>query len=471
MDLNMIKGLGRSYQQILFKNNISNVEQLIRLLPKKIKFTEIIDINEVKNDGTIAVEGTILTNVDFLNDDMLQFKIKTSNKVLNCNIKKSNYTKKQLLTGKTFKFLGYFECVNDEMEIFNICDINDKNFEIEYNIPEIQSSLIEKFILKGMENLEKYSNELPIYIKNEMNYTDYSDIMKKIHSPVSKEDFNEGLSLYSYELFFNFFVKFYYYIFSTSLQREDNPYDLTRINQLKEEFGIQFTDSIKNKINFLLKECKKSCYNNIIIENLDEDKFLVLLFTIVAKVSTKKQVVIVTKNEYDFYSNYKVILQKYNIKMDIMTKKGKNKDNFENFNSGKFDVLLTSNVNFETLNTNNIGMIIIDDEEFNLNNRSCIKSSNSDTVFITKTNFGTNFDSSLLKNFSILSDGIVDFTEEFLNIFLENNQYESLMKLLGKEEIEKNVKKSAETAYDFIKNKRFKESIENSIYFKNNIES
>lgn len=470
MDLNMIMGLGRSYQQILFKNNINDVEQLVRFLPSKITFFNAVSLGSIKENENVNINGQIVSNVINFDEENLKFKFKSDDIIVECMIKNSHLLKKHLLTGKVLKINGFYSKTSNLFTISKIFDEDEKNYEVEYTMNDINSSLMEKFIEKGLDILTQYHNELPQYIKEQNGYTSYKEVLRNIHIPSSKEVFDKALCDYTYEILFNLFTKYYYYILSTSLQRSEDSYDLDRISSVINEFKEQITAENKNITNLILKECKKNIYSNVLIENKAmEDKFLITLLTTVAKVSTKSQVVIISKENFDDYAALKPILSKYGIKTEIMTKKGKNKENFTGFNSGSFDVVVTQPVNFSTLNTSKTRLIIIDSENFNINTRFDLNCNNSDTLYFTKTNFGANLDKDIFKNITLVSEKEHNFVNSFYENYLASENFDIIKNLISNETMLGILKKSANDAFEFIKTKKFTLAA-NSSYFKKNIE-
>ncbi len=470
MDLNMIMGLGRSYQQILIKNKIDDVEQLLRFLPSKIDFFNATSINLIKENQNVTIKGQIVSNIINYDDENLKFKFKSDEVVIECMIKNSHLLKKHLLTGKILKINGMYSKDTNLFTIFQVFDEEEKHFEIEYDMQNINSSQMEKFIQKGLNILNNYDNELPQYIKNKSGYSNFKDVLLNIHNPKSSDIFVKALCDYTYEIIFNLFVKYYYYILSTSLQRDENPYDLTRISTVISDYKSELLDENKSIINNILKEFKRNIYSNVIVENKTMDeKFLITLLTIVAKVSTKSQVILVSKENFGAFTELKSILSKYGMKAEIMTKKGKNKENFSTFNSGSCDVVITQPVNFSSLNTTNTRLIIIDSNEFNTNNRFDLNCKNADTLFFTNTKFGANLDKDIFKNVTVFSKDEHNFVNSFYENYFYSENFEIIKKSVKNEKILEILKNAAEDAYDFIKTKKFTLA-ENSLYFKKIIE-
>lgn len=470
MDLNMIMGLGRSYQQIFIKNNIDNVEQLVRFLPSKITFFNPIKIELIKDNENATILGQIISNIVNVDSENLKFKFKSDEIVIECMIKNTHLLKKHLLTGKTLKINGVYNKEKNLFFVNKIFDEDEKHFQIDYNLDGLNSSLHEKFVEKGLLILSDYENELPQYIKEKNGYNNFKDVLINLHKPRNEDVFKKALCDFTYEIVFNLFTKFYYYILSTSLQRVEDSYDLTRISSVIADIKDELTQDKKDKINLILKECKKNIYSNVIVENMClEQKILTTLLVSVAKVSTKSQVIIVAKENFDDYAALKPILNKYGIKTEVMTKKGKNKENFSNFNSGSCDVVLTQHVNFSTLNTNKTRLIIIDDSNFNINTRFELNCNNSDTLYFTKTKFGSNINKDIFKNVTLLSEVEHNFVNSFYENYLYNENFNIIKNELTNQKILEILETAAVDAYDFIKSKKFT-APGNNIYFKKNIE-
>lgn len=474
MDLNMIKGLGPTFRQTMYKNGVLNVEQLVKILPSKIEFFEPSKLSTINKSEFVTLEVSVTTYIENADDsEKLNFTVNCDGEIVNASVKSRYFYKKQLIPGKKLRIRGFFDVDNRSIDIDTIFDIDAKIFQTFYEVGDLPSSQIHNFSEKGLTILNEFDNEIPACIKEKLGVKSYSDILVDIHLPKSCEVFIKALENYTYELLFNFFISYYYYILSTSLPRsEECNFDINKISAVINDFGI--TQEQKKNLNLLLNEFKKPFYTNVLFENIcEEDKKITTLISIISKVSLKKQIVIIAKENFEYYKELKEILLKYHIKTDIMARKGRNKENFESFNTGKYDVLITLPVNFETLSTKDIGMIICDDESFEVANRLKLNCNNADTLFYTNSTLSNNFNRKIFKNITPLNEKSDDSSikDTIFNNILTSDNYSILSDLLEKESIERIVDESSIDAYDFIKNKKFKENKENFEYFKKLMDS
>lgn len=476
MDLNMIKGLGPTFRQTLYKNGILDVEQLLRNLPSKIQFFEVSNLSSIKESSTVTLVVTVATYFDSSNEEeTFNFSVNCEGKMINASIKNSYYNKKQLIPGKKIKIRGYFDIKNDCIEVETIFEVNSDFFETFYELGDLPSSQVHNFSEKGLAILSQFPNELPNYINEKIGVKNFMEILSDIHIPKSSDSFIKALENYTFEMFFKYFTCYYYYIVSTSLTRQEEiSFDLSKITSAIADFESLFTSIHKANLNFILKEFKKPFYTNILIENSNDiDKEISTIISIVSKVSLKKQVVIITKENFDFYSNLKEKLVKRNIKVDIMARKGRNKENFESFNSGKYDVLITQPVNFETIDTKRIGLVINDFDDFFVNKRFSLNCNNTDTIFYSKSSLGKNLDASLFKNLNSFNNS--EYTSSIKDVIFENllhdKKFKILNELIDEQKFIEVIRFSSELAFDFVKNKKFKDNKENLDYFKKVIDS
>lgn len=475
MDLNMIKGLGPTFRQTLYKNGVLDVEQLVKILPSKVEFLETVKFDSLKMDVKSTLEVTVLTYGELVNDsENSTFSVNCEGNILTVNMK-YHYSQSKILTpGKKIKILGVLDSKTNIFEIENFFDIELESFRCTYDVAGLPSSQIQNFSEKGLLILNKFENELPMYIKNKLGISSYSSILSDIHSPNSKNTFINGLKNYTYEMLFSFFTSYYYYILSTSLLRKDEEaLGGVRINTVMSEFS-DVSVNLKKSLNELLKNFKKNVYTNLLMENSTElDKKIISVISIVSKIAMKKQVVIIAKENFEFYVNLKEELLKYNIKMDVMARKGRNKENFESFNTGKYDVLITLPVHFDTLNTNSVGLVIVDEEDFEIGRRFAINCNNCDTIFLTKSSLGNPINNELFKNiFSLNTTSEVYSLKDiiFNNLFKSDN-YNIIKEMLSDDDIKEIVKNVSIDSFDFIATKRFKENKENYDYLKKIIDT
>lgn len=471
MDLNMIKGLGPTFRQTMYKNGVFDVEQLIKILPSKIEFCEPVDFDSITKSGNTTLEVTILTYIEPVGDDeeRLHFTVSCGREV-KATVKSNPSIKKQLIPGKKIKIYGFFNLEEDSIEIETIFDINDKIFKTFYEVGDLPSSQIKNFSEKGLHILTDFSKEIPDYIKEKLGVVSYSSILQDIHMPKSCDGFVRAIKNYTYEIFFNFFTSYYYYVLSTTTPRNENEkLDPIKINAAISLFGDFATIEKKKNLNEILKEFKKPFYTNLLLENYsNEDKKLAVITSIITKVSMKKQVVIITKENFELYTSMKEDLASLNIKVDVMARKGRNKENFTQFNTGKFDVLITPPVNFETLETKDVGLVICDSEIFDFSKRYSLNCNNTDTIFLTQTKLTSKIDKQILKNISVINLDEEEKTlkEIIFTNFLSNPNYGIIDELLNDDDIRDIIVRSSYDSYDFIKNKRFKEDKKSFDYFK-----
>lgn len=467
----MINGLGPDKRQTMYKNDILDVEKLVKILPSTINFYEPIDINTIKESAKVTLEVVILSYIETLNDDeKLCFTVSCGGKELNAVIKNHPSIKKKVNPGKKIKIYGFFDLDSKEIDIETMFDINEDVFESIYEVGGLASSLIQNFTEKGLQILGTVRNEIPTYIKEKLGVKTYLSILNDIHMPKSQEIFMKAIKNYTYEIFFNFFVSYYYYIVSTSTKRiEENKLDPVKVNSVINSFDDFATIEKKKNINEILNEFKKPFYTNIVLENFtNEDKVFATMALIITKVSMKKQVVIIAKENFELYTSLKEELLKYNVKVDIMARKGRNKENFSQFNSGKYDVLITPPVNFETISTQDVGLVICDDEQLNIFKRYSLNCNNTDSLFFTKTKYGRGINKQIFKNIDIINLEVENksLKDVMFDNLLNNENYKILYNLLDEECVNELINSSSIDAYDFIVNKRFKEDKNNYEYFK-----
>lgn len=460
MELSKIKGLGLGNQQELFNNNIKNIEQLLKLLPSSIKFYEKIDIKDLNDDKYISITGTIISPLTTVENQILTFSINSKGENIIIYIKKQHLIKKQLSVGKIMQFNGMYK-VNEKIlyaETFFAAEIKSKK---EYELKNIHTAIVEKFINKGLIIFDNFV-DLPLEYNCKLYFNSYKDVLINIHLASNFKDYKKALEDYIYIELFDNLICFYYFIYSTkTYRREELDYHESKMNMVFNDNRLDNDLDIIKKVDEINSIMKSDEYKNILIENInDNNKKYLLTMIISAKVFIKKQVLIITKDAELLYDTINSSLNSYGINIECM----KLNSDCLDFNRGKVDVLVSTTANIDSLNTDSIGLVIVEGETFDVSSRLILNNCSCDNLFISNNNIGT-YISEMSDKLSIynFSNNKEDFCTSVYKNYLYRNTYKSYQ-YLSKEELRKIFMTALTDAECFIETKQFKSSKDNLSY-------
>ncbi len=459
MELNVIKGLGPTYQQLLTNNDINNIYDLIKCLPQQVDFYLEKDINFIEVSDKISIIGTIISPT-ICKNKVLTVSINSNSKIIIAEFENSHLLKKKLAVGKQYKFYGYYD---KRKNLLNVDKILDKKIttDISYDVNKVNTLHIESFIKNGLKFIDKPISKIPTEYLSRFNYKTYNEVLYDIHNPKDEFTYRNAYKCFVYDVLFSNFTKLYYLLSIKHKRLNNNLICLdTRMKILQE--NIKTTNVTQEKISNIIKNFEKDIYQNILLEQIEDDDLLsILTQALLFKTINKKQVIIFSnKNEY--YSRVKEVLKSVNVNMAI------NSDVI-GFNRGSVDIIVTSQKEYKLLNISNVDMIIIDNNTLDIGSRLLLNNCVCDTIFITNTSIKEIIDNEL----NIVSSNLYNKKDELYKsiyeCYLSNYSYNEYEKNINIELLQELINIASLDAKDFILNKRYNDSKSKYNYLKDNL--
>ena len=119
MELENIKGIGKSKIEILKRLNINNLEQLQTYYPFRYNVIKKTDINNLQDEDKVIIDGIIETkpNVFYFSrkKDKTSFKLNTGTRLLNIVIFNRGFLKSKLNIGTTITVIGKYDKKNNNI--------------------------------------------------------------------------------------------------------------------------------------------------------------------------------------------------------------------------------------------------------------------------------------------------------------------------------------------------------------------
>ena len=374
--VNLIKGFGPKYLNILNKQGINTIKDLFLTYPYRYESFIPTDIYNAKNNEKTCFVGRIISPVKYqyykqsLNS--LTFSMNVNGEIINVIIFNRKYLKQQLTLNTLVKVSGKWN----------------------YFKRELVASNIVKTCIEAGYKIEEY---LPSYIMKKYHFSDINDLILKIHNPQKASDIIEGRKRRKYEEILNFFLKINYYkSLKENKVRKPISYDIEEVRNMISKIPFELTLDQKNTCNDIFRDFKKNKPMNRIIQgDVGSGKTIVALISAYAMVTAKKQVVIMAPTEIlakQHYEYFKKFLSSFNINVGLFTgstTKANRNIILSNVRNGTCDILIGTHALFyEDIEYKNLGLAIIDEQHrFGVKARNSLIEENStvDALFLSAT--------------------------------------------------------------------------------------
>ncbi len=388
MELKDIKGVGTILERKLNSLNIYTVKDLIEYYPYRYNYINIIDIKDTKEDEVCMVKATIIDSGRVMyikrNFNRLNFKVVSSDDIINVTIYNRAFYKNNLNIGKEIILIGKYNKLKKSFIASDIrFNINNNTIEPVYHLVEgIKSSNITK-IMSDAIKYSKSTDNLPKEIVNKYNFIDKDIAVYNIHFPRSIKDIELSLKRLKYEELFEFMFKINY------LKKINN-----KAKGIKRDINVNSIEDFTNKLPFTLTKDQltsiKEIYNDLtsinrmnrlVLGDVGSGKTIVATFAIYLNYLSGYQSALMAPTEILAEQHYKSlsnILNEFNIKVALLTGKMKVKEKKEILNGlsdGSINLvigthaLISDNVKFK-----NLSLVVTDEQHrFGVGQRNTLR--------------------------------------------------------------------------------------------------
>ena len=400
--INVIKGFGPKYINILNNQGIYTIKDLFLTYPHRYESFIPTDIYSATNQEKACFVGRVISPVKYQyykqSLSSLTFSMNVSGEIINVIIFNRKYLKQQLSINTLVKVSGKWNCFKREIVAANIfLNSNNAHFETFYHVKDISSTLIRKAVKNCCEAGYKVEEYLPSYIMRKHGFEDINDIILKIHNPEKMKDITEGRRRRKYEEILNFFLRVNYYK-SLKEKKIRNPisYDIEDVKKMISTIPFELTQDQKNTCNEIFKDFKRNKPMNRIIQgDVGSGKTIVALISAYAMVTAKKQVVIMAPTEIlasQHYEYFKKYLSSFGVNISLFTgstTKANRNIILSNIRNGMCDIVIGTHALFyEEIYYKDLGLVIIDEQHrFGVKARNSLLEENGsvDALFLSAT--------------------------------------------------------------------------------------
>ena len=386
MLLSDIKGIGTKYKEILNKNNVIDTNDLIKMYPYKYNVLKRSDINTLKQDDYIIMDGKVETIpyvLHFKKIDKMSFKINNGSNFFNVVIFNRGFYKSKLLIGTDIIVIGKYDLKHNTIVAselrFGLLPSKPTIEPVYHQIGSITSKIFKSFIDKIINEDINVVDYIPDYLKEKYDFLSKEKSIKILHNPSNIDDLKKSRLRMKYEELFVFMLKMNYLKINKNKYnglKRDVPYDkvLELIDSLPFELTKDQLSSIDDIYNDLVSVNRM---NRMLQGDVGSGKTIVSFIALYINYLSHYQGCLMAPTEIlanQHYENIKSLFPNINICLLTSKTKGK-KTIYENISKGNIDIVIGTHAIFnEELKYNNLGLVITDEQHrFGVNQRKSLK--------------------------------------------------------------------------------------------------
>lgn len=216
MQLEDIKGIGKTTIKYLNELGIYNIQDLITYYPFRYEITQNTDIHNL-NDGDKVVIGGIVENVPTVIHfnrklNKMSFHLNTGEFITNITIFNRAFLKDKLNVGHAVTIIGKYDQKHNSITASDIKFGHIEGTLIEpiyHSSFKINSSKISK-IIKSVLDKVKPKDYIPDSLIRKYHFMDKQEAIKIAHNPKDKEKLKKALARLKYEELFMYMMKISY---------------------------------------------------------------------------------------------------------------------------------------------------------------------------------------------------------------------------------------------------------------------
>ncbi|MBR6071247.1 MAG: ATP-dependent DNA helicase RecG [Acholeplasmatales bacterium] len=417
--LKMLNGVGDKTLYQLNNNGIYTIEDLLFSFPKNYLVYKHSP-EKLFEGNDCYLEGIVDSNVSMFkykkNTFAFSFYLKFDNLRIKMDIFSNIYVGIKIKKGQ---FIGVYGKYHNTKKQFNIKKLFIENvgfkIETDYKLKDILNSKMSKLIDNALKLKLVFSETLPDEIIKKYKLLEINDYIYKSHFPNSINDMNEAIRRRKYE-------EFYWYSISLSyirnkrivIEKNNRNINLDLKNDFINNLSFDLTvDQIKAIDDVICDLNKPFPMNRLIEGDVGCGKTIVGIISALLMTKSNYQVACLAPTEVlaiQEYNEFKKYLDKYNVKVGLLTSGVKKKDAeqiLREVESNAIDILVgTHSILNDRVKFNNLGLAIIDEQHrFGVNQRLSLvnKYDNVDSLFFSATPIPRTLGLTFLKDLDVSS--------------------------------------------------------------------
>lgn len=375
MQLEDIKGIGKTTIKYLNELGIYNIQDLITYYPFRYEITQNTDIHNL-NDGDKVVIGGIVENVPTVIHfnrklNKMSFHLNTGEFITNITIFNRAFLKDKLNVGHAVTIIGKYDQKHNSITASDIKFglIEGTLIEPIYHSSfKINSSKISKIIKSVLDKI-KPKDYIPDSLIRKYHFMDKQEAIKIVHNPKDKEKLKKALARLKYEELFMYMMKISY--LKKSKKQSDGlsrnvSYD--QVLEIVDRLPFKLTkDQLKSVKDIYDDLTSSNRMNRLLQGDVGSGKTIVSFIALYINYLAGYQGALMAPTEILAFQHYQNFLKLFpNLNVVLLTGKLKAKEKKEAkalIESGKANIIIgTHALISEDVIYHNLGLVITDEQ-------------------------------------------------------------------------------------------------------------
>ena len=398
MELNIIKGIGDKTITLLNKLNIYTIDDLVNYYPFRYEILEKTDLNSDR----VVIDGVIETSPLFIRLrgklDKMSFRVRLDDRICNVVIFNRGFLRNNIKINTTITIIGKYDIKHNTITAsdikFGSISSLPKITPVYHTVSKITSKQINNYILKVIDDI-KVTDIIPSILLDKYKLIPKSEAIREIHRPDDMHLLKNAINHIKYEELFLFMLKM------NELKRNrvkvigiKKDVDKNNVLEFINNLPFKLTNDQLKVVDEIYNDLTSNIVMNRLVQgDVGSGKTIVSFIAIYINYLAGYQSALMAPTEllaYQHYLNIKNIFKDYDIKVELLTGKTKNKKKLlEDLKNNKIDVLIGTHALIEdSVVFNNLGLVITDEQHrFGVNQRSNLKNKgiNPDILYMSAT--------------------------------------------------------------------------------------
>lgn len=380
------------YKNLLKKQNILTIEDLIFNFPTKYEDYRVSSIKDAKIDEAIVLEGTIVSKVtvNYLKSKLstVVFTMEVEGERIRCTIFNRVFLKGKINYGTVLRIQGHFYQNMNNFTVNNllICDEINRDIVPVYKVKDIAH---DKYLAIMEKAFRRYKNliieTLPKELLEKHNLLSMQETIYKLHFADDFEQINKALTRIKYEelLQYQLSMKYLHYMREQNHNCPVIDCDYSLLEKLNKNLSYELTTDQKLAINDILTDLKAPyAMNRLLQGEVGSGKTIVAEMAILATVLAGYQAALMCPTEILSNQHYETLIETFKdyseVKLGLLTgstNASKRNEVIEKLKSGEINVIVGTHALFQSeVEYKNLALVVTDEEHrFGVHQRVMIK--------------------------------------------------------------------------------------------------
>ena len=380
------------YQNLLKKQNILTIEDLLFNFPTKYEDYRVSSIKDAKLDEAIVLEGTIVSKVtvNYLKSKLstVVFTMEIEGERIRCTIFNRVFLKGKINYGTVLRIQGHFYQNMNNFTVNNllICDEINRDIVPEYKVKDIAH---DKYLAIMEKAYRRYKNliveTLPKDLLVKHGLLSMQEAIYKLHFADDFNQINEALRRIKYEelLQYQLSMKYLHYMREQNHNCPIIDCDYSLLERLNANLEYELTIDQKLAINDILTDLKAPyAMNRLLQGEVGSGKSIVAVMAIFATVLAGYQAALMCPTEILSNQHFETLLNTFKeykeVKLGLLTGStptAKRNEVIEKLKSGEINVIVGTHALFQNdVEYKNLALVVTDEEHrFGVHQRVMIR--------------------------------------------------------------------------------------------------